>query len=90
MPEKCFMQHNVENKELTKEKENEKREMRNGKPEMTNEKKQFKKITQLKKNQKDLIGLIKISLRRFQLLLTATNLGTEKKQVNSSMITLKT
>ena len=45
MPEKCFMQHNVENKELTKEKENEKREMRNGKPEMTNEKKQFKKIT---------------------------------------------
>ena len=37
-----------------------------------------------------LIGLRKISLKKFQLLLTATNLIARIKQVNSSILTLKT
>ena len=37
-----------------------------------------------------LIGLRKISLKTFQLLLTATNLIARVKQVNSSILTLKT
>ena len=37
-----------------------------------------------------LIGLRKISLKTFQLLLTATNLIARIKQVNSSILTLKT
>ena len=39
MPEKCFIQHDVENKQLKEE--NEKVETRNEKLEMTNENKQF-------------------------------------------------
>ena len=37
-----------------------------------------------------LIGLRKISLKKFQLLLTATNLIARIKQLNSSILTLKT
>ena len=53
----------------------------------------FKKIAYLKKNQQNqrvLIGLIKISLMRFQLLLTAANLVTEIKQVHLGLLTFKT
>ena len=59
MPEKGFIKHDVENKQikeenkkLRKENENEKVETRKEKIEMENENKQFKKITYLKKNQK--------------------------------------
>ena len=55
--------------------------------------KNFKKITSLKKNQKRqkvLTGLIKIILKRFQLLLTETNLITKIKQMNLSILTLNT
>ena len=52
MPEKSFIQHDVENKQLKKVNEklrkgtrNEKLETRNKKVEMINENKQFKKIT---------------------------------------------
>ena len=75
MPERSFIHHDFENKQLKKENkkirkenENEKVETRNEKVEMTNENKQFKKRTHLKKNQKRkkvLIGLIKISLKKF-------------------------
>ena len=37
-----------------------------------------------------LIGLTEINLKKFQLLLTATNLIARIKQVNSSILTLKT
>ena len=56
---------------------NEKLETRNKKVEMSNENKQFKKndiIKEEPKEIKNLIGLIKISLKKFYLLLTATNL----------------
>ena len=36
------------------------------------------------------IGMIKISFKKYQLLLTTTNLITKIKQVNSSIMTLKT
>ena len=52
MSEESFIQNDVENKQLKEENENEKLEIRKEKVEMTNENKQFKKITQLKKNQK--------------------------------------
>ena len=52
MSEESFIQNDVENKQLKEENENEKLEIRKQKVEMTNENKQFKKITQLKKNQK--------------------------------------
>ena len=60
---------------------------------MTNENKQFKKII-IKEEPKEiilvLIGWIKINLKKFQLLLTATNLITRIKQASLSILTLKT
>ena len=43
MSEESFIQHDVENKQLKEENENEKRETRNRKLEMTNENKQSEK-----------------------------------------------
>ena len=71
---------------------------------MTNENKQFKKNNIVKEEPKEIkslnwfdknkfkevLGLIKISLKSFQLLLAATNLITRIKQVNLSILTLKT
>ena len=92
MSEKSFIQHNVENKNENEKLEtrNEKLGTRNEKVEMRNENKQFKKNNIIKEEPKSPIGLIKLSLKRFQLLLTATNLVTKIKQANSNMITLKT
>ena len=67
--------------------------MRNEELEMTNENKQFETNKIIKEGPKEiivLIGLIKINLKKFQLLLTATNLITKIKQVNLSILTLKT
>ena len=41
MPEKSFIQHDVENKQLKEENENEKLQTRKEKLEMTNQNKQF-------------------------------------------------
>ena len=68
MAGKRFIQHDVENKQLKEENENEKLVARNEKVEMTNENKQFGKNNIVKEEPKDikvLIGLIKISLKKF-------------------------
>ena len=60
---------------------------------MTNDNKQFKKINILKEEPKEIKSLnwlMKISLKKFQLLLTATNLITKIKQVNLSILKLRT
>ena len=67
---KSFIQHDAEDEKLRKENEkvetrNKKLEMRNEKIEMTIRIDNFKKMTLLKKNQKVLIGFIKISLNKF-------------------------
>ena len=49
-----------------------------------------KSLKKKKKMKMQQIGMIKISLKKYQLLLTTTNLITKIKQVNSSIMTLKT
>ena len=95
--EKVFTQHDVENKQLKEEneqlrKENEQLRKNNVAKDATI-KESIKKPNEIKSPKEDkirqiivLIGLTKISLKKFYLLLTATSLITRMKLVNSSIL----
>ena len=91
MPEKSFIQHDVENKQEKVENKQEKIENKQEKvvkvekAEMSNKNKQFKKNNILKEEPKEIKSsnwIDKNKIKEIQLLLTATNLVIEIKQVN--------